>query len=138
MILKVERAELWKALQSTAGFHTIIYAMVLAEDVAATTTEQREDLAGRIETKLMSAPSLEYYGRVGMSEFIGVTSEGFERVLQWCRQFDDFRYGVALAGADGLASAERLMIGTAECSRQNQGEHAFYLADDRVVPAPPR
>lgn len=138
MILKVERADLWKTLQSVAGFHAIIYTMVLAEDVAATTTEEREELARKIESRLMSAPLLEYYGRVGMYAFIGVTSERLEGVLRWCRQFNDFRCGVALAGADGLASAEKLMIGTAECSRQNRGEHAFYLADDWVVPAASR
>jgi hypothetical protein len=132
---KLERTELWKTLQDASASSSVIYLTTLPEDVTTQDRQERESIARRIEAKLRSAPSLEFYSRVGMYDFVGVSSTTVDGLLDWFGGCTDTRCGLAAVGIDGLAVTEKLMVGTSGASRQNREKFAFRMVDDWVVPA---
>jgi len=133
--LELERTELWQALQDAAASSAVIYLTILPEDVATQDWQERESIALRIAAKLRSAPSLEFYSRVGMYDFVGVSSTAVGALADWFGVCTDARCGLASVGSNGLAVVEKLMVGTSEASRQNRGKFVFRVVDGWVVPA---
>lgn len=132
---KLERGDLWRALKGAARASSIVYLTTLPEDVSTQDSGEREDLADRLEAKVLTAPYLQFYGRVGMYDFLGVGSATVDALLDWFGETAEGRCGVASVGNDGLTSAEQLMIGTSEASRQNRNHFAFRLTNGWVRPA---
>jgi hypothetical protein len=132
---KLERTELWQALEDASASSSLIYLTILPEDIATPDQNQRELIALSLEGKLLSSPALEFYSRVGMYDFLGVSLITVDELMRWFGTCTDARCGLAAVGSGGLAVAEMLMVGTAEASRQDRMKFAFRLIDDRVVPA---
>jgi hypothetical protein len=132
---KLEPAELWHALGKASASNSVIYLTMLPEDVATRDDREREELALGLEEKFLSSPALEFYSRVGMYDFMGVSSATMDRLVRWSIACTPARCGLSEAGKDGLAVAEILMVGTSEASRQNRRIFAYCLVGGQMIPA---
>lgn len=130
---RMEPQELWEALKDWSE-GSAVYVTSLPEDVSCQEGEEREGEARRIGSRLCSVPSLVFYSRVGMYDYLGVSRLPVEALRDWFGNSSDMRCGLAVLGKNSLKTIEILMMGTVEAARQDRGKYAFRLVDGWVVP----
>src|SRR5690606_3385960 len=79
----IDRKDIWERLEQLSSGELPVFARILPDDVADLTVDGRLNLAKDLELVFTGIPGLNFYSRIGMFDFIGVSESAWDTLVPW-------------------------------------------------------